>query len=393
MTHLIRKYLCGFAAVLSVMALVGCKEEEIAEAKPMEVSVLKVGATSVAVKSELPGRTTAFMVSQVRARVDGIVVKRAFTEGEEVKAGQVLYQIDPAPFRAALNSAEANLERTMANSVAQNSLAQRYGALIAENAISRQEYENAVSAKAQADAEVRAAQATVEMARINLGYTDVVSPITGRIGISMVTPGAYVRASDATLMTTVQQTHPMYVDLSQSSADGLRLRADLLEGRLEKANANARGVKLTLEDGRTYSELGELKFADISVDQGTGTVTVRAVFPNKDRLLLPGMFVRAQLVEGQNTTAMLIPQTAIWHDQSGRPNVMTVDADSKIEQTVLTTAGMNGPNWVVTEGLTPGDQVVIQGRAKVRPGDAVTVVAADMKAFQVSENEVTADVQ
>nr|WP_177345329.1 efflux RND transporter periplasmic adaptor subunit [Pseudomonas sp. LPH1] len=358
-----------------------------------EVGVISVETSPVPVFSDLPGRTNAYLVAQVRARVDGIVLRREFTEGANVEAGQRLYKIDPAPYVAALNSAKATLARAQANLVAQNAQVERYKVLVAGNAISQQNYDNAVAAHAQAAADVASGQAAVEKAQINLGYTDIVSPITGRIGLSQVTPGAYVQAGDATLMATIQQLDPMYVDLTQSSVDGLKLRTDIQEGRLQTQGSNAATVTLTLENGRSYEEVGTLQFSDVSVNQSTGSVTVRAVFPNKNNTLLPGMFVRARLEEGVNNNAMLVPQTGITHDQAGRPITMVVGADNKVSLVTLTTAGTSGSNWVVTSGLKPGDQVIVQGVQKARPGDQVKPVPADLPAAataidtQSSENE------
>ncbi|RXT71126.1 efflux RND transporter periplasmic adaptor subunit [Pseudomonas syringae] len=363
--------------LLFVVALSGCeKQQEAAAPKPFEVGVITVKTSSVPVYSDLSGRTSAFLVSQVRARVDGIVLHREFTEGANVKAGQRLYKIDPAPYVAALNSAKATLARAKANLVAQNAQVERYEVLVAGNAISKQTYDNAVATHGQAAADVAAGQAAVERAQINLSYTDVVSPISGRIGVSDVTPGAYVQASGATLMATVQQLDPMYVDLTQSSASGLKMRTEIQEGRLQTQGSGAVKVALTLENGRAYSHVGKLQFSDVSVDQGTGSVTVRAVFPNKDQMLLPGMFVRARLEEGTNAGAMLIPQVGITHDQSGRPIALVVGPDDKVSQAVLTTAGTRGSDWVVTSGLKPGDRVIVEGTGKVRPGALVKTVPA-----------------
>jgi membrane fusion protein (multidrug efflux system) len=374
-SHL-RPACCGGLVAL-LAALYGCSKPEAApEPKIFEVGVVTVENSPVPVFSNLPGRTNAYLVSQVRARVDGIVLRREFTEGSNVKAGQRLYKIDPAPYIAALNSAKATLARAQANLVAQNAQIERYKVLVAGNAISRQNYDNAVAAQGQAVADVASGKAAVERAQINLGYTDVVSPIDGRIGLSDVTPGAYVQASGATLMTTVQQLDPMYVDLTQSSADGLKLRTDIQEGRLQTQGSGAAKVTLTLENGRAYTHVGKLQFSDVSVDQGTGSVTVRAVFPNKDQTLLPGMFVRARLEEGTNASAMLIPQVGITHDQSGRPIALVVGPDDKVSQAVLTTAGTRGADWIVTSGLKPGDRVIVQGTGKARPGSKVKPVPA-----------------
>ena len=306
-----------------------------------EVGVVTVQPQAVPVFSELPGRTSAFLVAQVRARVDGIVLRREFTEGTDVKAGQRLYKIDPAPYVAALNSAKATLAKAQANLVTQNALVARYKVLVAANAVSKQDYDNAVATQ-EAAADVAAGKAAVDTAQINLGYTDVVSPITGRVGISQVTPGAYVQASQATLMSTVQQLDPVYVDLTQSSLEGLKLRQDVQSGRLKTSGPGAAKVSLILEDGKTYSEAGKLQFSDVTVDQATGSVTIRAVFPNPGRVLLPGMFVRARIEEGVNENAFLVPQIGVTHDQKGQAIAMVVNASNKVEPRPLKTTGMQG---------------------------------------------------
>lgn len=379
MSHADVKIACrgGFVALL--IALAGCSKPEAASPpRVFEVGVMTVKTSSVPVFSNLPGRTSAYLVSQVRARVDGIVLRREFTEGSTVKAGQRLYKIDPAPYIAALNSAKATLSRAQANLVAQDAQVQRYKVLVEGNAISRQNYDNALAAQGQAVADVAAGRAMVERAEINLSYTDVVSPISGRIGLSEVTPGAYVQASDATLMTTVQQLDPMYVDLTQSSADGLKLRTDIQEGRLHTEGNDAARVTLTLENGRQYEQVGKLQFSDVSVNQSTGSVTVRAVFSNPSGTLLPGMFVRARLEEGTNNGAMLIPQVGVTHDQSGRAIALIVGTDEKVSQAVLTTAGTRGADWIVTSGLEPGDRVIVQGTDNARPGAKVKTVPAQL---------------
>jgi membrane fusion protein (multidrug efflux system) len=374
-------YFPGVVTLLA-LALAGCGEKASAPppAQPVEVGVVTVANSPVGVYSDLPGRTSAFLVAQVRARVDGIVQSREFTEGAVVKAGQRLYKIDPAPYVAALNSAKATLARAQANLVAQNAQVERYKVLVAGNAVARQTYDNAVATQGQALADVESGKAAVATAQINLGYTDVVSPISGRIGLSQVTPGAYVQASGATLMATVQQLDPMYVDLTQSSVEGLKLRGDIQEGRLQTQGANAAKVSLTLEDGRRYADAGKLQFSDVSVDQGTGSVTVRAVFPNKGGILLPGMFVRARLEQGINNNAMLVPQVGVTHDQSGRAVALLVGADDKVSQVVLTTTGTRGSDWIVTGGIKPGDRVIVQGTEKARPGAQVKPVPAQLAA-------------
>ncbi|MPV56645.1 efflux transporter periplasmic adaptor subunit [Burkholderia sp. HI2761] len=354
------------------------KKESAPPPQTPEVGVVTVQPQSVPVFTDLPGRTSAFLVAQVRARVDGIVLRREFTEGTDVKAGQRLYKIDPAPYIAALNSAKATLAKAQANLVTQNALVARYKVLVAANAVSKQDYDNAVATQGQAAADVAAGKAAVDTAQINLGYTDVVSPISGRVGISQVTPGAYVQASQATLMSTVQQLDPVYVDLTQSSLEGLKLRQDVQSGRLKTSGPGAAKVSLILEDGKTYSESGKLQFSDVTVDQTTGSVTIRAVFPNPGRVLLPGMFVRARIEEGVNENAFLVPQIGVTHDQKGQAVAMVVNASNKVEPRPLKTTGMQGPNWIVEGGLQAGDHVIVQGVDKVRPGATVKSVPAQL---------------
>ncbi|WP_175768865.1 efflux RND transporter periplasmic adaptor subunit [Burkholderia cenocepacia] len=354
------------------------KKESAPPPQTPEVGVVTVQPQAVPVFTDLPGRTSAFLVAQVRARVDGIVLRREFTEGTDVKVGQRLYKIDPAPYIAALNSAKATLAKAQANLVTQNALVARYKVLVAANAVSKQDYDNAVATQGQAAADVAAGKAAVDTAQINLGYTDVVSPISGRVGISQVTPGAYVQASQATLMSTVQQLDPVYVDLTQSSLEGLKLRQDVQSGRLKTSGPGAAKVSLILEDGKTYSEPGKLQFSDVTVDQTTGSVTIRAVFPNPGRVLLPGMFVRARIEEGVNENAFLVPQIGVTHDQKGQAIAMVVNASNKVEPRPLKTTGMQGQNWIVEGGLQAGDHVIVQGVDKVRPGATVKTVPAQL---------------
>ncbi|CAB3796869.1 putative efflux pump periplasmic linker TtgA [Paraburkholderia caffeinitolerans] len=369
--------LITFATAAVVLAACGQKNSAPPPQTP-EVGVVAVQPTSVPVVTELPGRTNAFLVAQVRARVDGIVLRREFTEGSVVKAGQRLYKIDPAPYIAALNNAKAALAKAKANLVTQNALVARYKVLVAANAVSKQDYDNAVAAQGQAQADVDSGKAAVDTAQINLGYTDVVSPITGKVGISQVTPGAYVQASQATLMSTVQQMDPVYVDLTQSSLDGLKLRRAVEAGRLKTNGPDAAKVSLVLEDGRTYSQQGKLQFTDVTVDQTTGSVTIRALFPNPDRVLLPGMFVRARIDEGTNENAFLVPQVGVQHDQKGQATVLLVDKDNKVVPHIIVTSGTQGQDWVVESGLNAGDRVIVQGTEKVRPGATVKAVDAHL---------------
>jgi len=361
---------------LLLLALAGChrKEQVSAIAPPPEVSVVSVRGQPVPVTTELPGRTAAYLVAQVRARVDGIVLEREFREGSDVRANQRLYQIDPAPYRVALDSALAAQQKAQSNLVSARALAERYAVLLPGNGVSRQDYDNAVAAEGQAVADVAAAAAAVAQAKINLGYTSVASPIAGRIGPSAVTPGAYVQASAATLLSTVQQIDPIYVDLNQSSVEGLKLRRDVAAGRVKVNGPGGAKVTLLLEDGSTYPLAGKLEFSDISVDANTGSVTVRAVFPNPDRLLLPGMFVRARLEQGVNQGAMLLPQESVTHDARGQALALVVDGQNKVEQRVLQATRMFETQWVVQGGLAEGERVIVAGLQKVRPGMTVRAV-------------------
>ncbi|SPB14969.1 RND family efflux transporter MFP subunit [Caballeronia novacaledonica] len=369
--------LIGITTAALIAAGCGEKPPAMASHTP-EVGVVTLASVAVPVTSELTGRTSAFLDAQVRARVDGIVLRREFTEGSVVKAGQRLYKIDPAPYIAQLNNAKASFAKAQANLVSTTAQADRYKVLVASNAVSKQDYDNAVAALGQAEADVAAAKAAIDAAQINLGHTDVTAPVSGQTGISQVTPGAYVQAAQATWMATVQQLDPMYVDLTQSSLDGLRLRRQIQEGRLSTSGPNAAKVTLILEDGRVYPEQGRLQFSDVTVDPSTGSVTVRAIFPNKDRVLLPGMFVRARFEEGVNPNALVVPVQGVTHDQKGTALAMVVGKDNKVAMRPLVTSGTHGQNWVVESGLNPGDRVIVEGIDKARPGMDVKAVPAHL---------------
>lgn len=375
--------LISIATAAVILAACGQKQSAPPPQAP-EVGVIDVKTSAVPVLTELPGRTSAFLVAQVRARVDGIVLRREFTEGSEVKAGQRLYKIDPAPYLASLNSAKATLAKAQANLASTTAQASRYKVLVAANAVSKQDYDNAVASQGQAVADVASAKAAVDTAQINLGYTDVVAPITGRTGVSQVTPGAYVQASAATLMDTIQQLDPVYVDLTQSSLEGLKLRRDIQAGRVKTNGAGAAKVTLILEDGQTYAEQGKLQFADVTVDPSTGSVTLRAIVPNPNRVLLPGMFVRARIEEGINENAMLVPQIGVTHNQKGEAVALVVGQDNKVVPHTIVTSGMRGANWIVESGLQSGDRVIVQGTEKVKPGMTVKPVPAQLGAAAAS---------
>jgi len=363
----------AFAATL----LAGCNRANPAPPPPPpQVSVVSLHPGPVPISIELPGRTNPFLVAQVRARVDGIVLAREFREGSDVKKGQRLYQIDPAPYTAALNSATAMLQKAEANLASTTAQAERYKVLVAANAVSKQDYDNAVSTQQQAAADVATGKAAVAVAQINLGYTNVVSPIAGRSGISQVTQGAFVQASAATLMTTVQQIDPIYVDVTQSSVEGLQLRRDIASGQLKLTGPNQAKVALLLEDGTQYKEIGALQFTDITVDPGTGSVTVRAIFPNPHSVLLPGMFVRAHIEAGVNDHAYLVPQVGVTHDPKGQATALVVGPDNKVALRKLSLAGTRGSAWIVDGGLNDGDRVIVGGVQKAQPGGLVQAVEA-----------------
>jgi membrane fusion protein (multidrug efflux system) len=364
------------AALAALLAACSRKPPPAPAAGPVEVGVVTNQPTSVTLSRELPGRTSAFKVAEVRARVNGIVLKRLFEEGSDVKQGQPLYRIDPAPYEAALQSARAQLARAEASFANARIQAERMSELVRANAVSRQEHDDALAALKTSEADVAAGRAAVEAARINVGYTTVNAPVSGRIGRSAVTEGAYVQAAQATLLATIQQLDPVYVDLTQSTAEVLRLRRDLESGKLQRADDGGAKVTLLLEDGREYARPGTLQFADVTVDPTTGSIALRAIVPNPGRELLPGMFVRARLAEGVNPQALLVPQQGVTRDQKGNPTALVVNAEKKVERRELATDRAIGDAWLVTKGIAAGDQVVVEGLQKVRPGAEVTAVPA-----------------
>ena len=357
------------AMLAAFLTISGCssKKQEPAGAPP-EVAVVTVHHASVPVTTELPGRTAPFLVAQVRARVDGIVQQRDFAEGGVVTANQRLYQIDPAPYRAALDSAQATLSRARANVESTKAQAERDKVLVAGNAVSKQAYVNAVAAQGQAEADVASGVAAVRTAAINLGYTDVIAPISGRVGPSLVTQGAYVQASAATLMATIQQTDPIYVDLNETSVEGLQLQQRVASGQVKLNGPDQATVRLLLEDGTEYAQTGTLQFTDITVDPGTGSVTVRAIFPNPQGVLLPGAFVRARIDQGTDARAMLVPQDGVTHDRSGRATVLIVSADNTVALRTVSATRTFGTNWVIEGGLNDGERVIVSGVQRVHPG-------------------------
>lgn len=340
-------------------------------APPPEVNVTTIQPQQIVLTTELPGRTSAFLVAEIRPQVNGLIQKRLFAEGSDVKAGEVLYQIDPAPFQAALNSAEAALARSRANLPSVRSRVARYKELLADRAVSQQDFDDANSALSQVEADMQYFTAAAETARINLGYTKVVAPISGRIGRSNVTDGALVTAYQPMPLATIQQLDPIYVDVTQSTADLLRLKRRVAGGQLDPNGADANKARLTLEDGSEYPLEGTLQFRDVTVDPTTGSSILRIVFPNPKGTLLPGMFVRASVKEGLNKQAMLIPQQAVTRDAKGNPLTMIVGPNGQVQPRPLTLDREIGDKWLVTAGLGSNDHVITEGMQKVRPGMVV----------------------
>ncbi|HQV07987.1 MAG TPA: efflux RND transporter periplasmic adaptor subunit [Thauera sp.] len=338
---------------------------------PPAVTVMTLKTESVPMVAELPGRTTSFLIAELRPQVTGIVTERAFNEGSEVKAGQVLYRIDPAPYQAAYDSAKATLARAEANAQVARIKAERHAGLVKIEAVSKQAHDDVQAGLKQAQAEVAAAKAALDKAKIDLDYTRLKSPIAGRIGRSAVTAGALVTANQAQALATVQQLDPIYVDLTQSSADMLRLRNEVAAGRLLAGAKGEVPVKLILEDGSEYAAEGRLALSEVTVDEGTGSVTLRAKFSNADGVLLPGMYVRARLPQGTRSDAILVPHKALSRDPLGNALVMAVDAESKVVARPVQVAQSLGENWVVTGGVKAGERIIVEGLQKVRPGAAV----------------------
>jgi membrane fusion protein (multidrug efflux system) len=353
-------------SVALAFGLAGCGSGDQTPHRPApEVGVVIIRAQSVNLTVELPGRTVPYAISDVRPQVSGIIQKRLFVEGSEVKQGDTLYQIDPKPYQADYDSAVATLATAKAKDV-------RYAALLKENAIAPQTYDDARAAYLQA-------KAAADTARINLGYTKVKAPISGRIGISAVTEGALVTANQATALTTIQTLDPIYVDIAQSSSQLLQLRQAVARGQLDQNAPVVADVTLQLEDGTAYSQTGKLQFADVTVDPTTGAVTLRALFPNPQHFLLPGMYVRAVISEGIDPHAILAPQEGVARDIKGEPTALVVGKHNKVEQRTLTVSRTIGADWLVTSGLKPGDRLIVEGTQKAQPGMAVDAVPASSK--------------
>lgn len=362
--------------IMSATLLSACDEQNTQQGHIPEpqVTVHIVKTAPLAVTTELPGRTSAFRVAQVRPQVSGIILQRHFTEGSDVEAGQSLYQIDPATYQADYDSAKAELGKSEAAAQIAHLTVKRYVPLVGTKYISQQEYDQAIADARQADAVVVAAKASVESARINLAYTKVTSPIGGRIGKSNVTEGALVTNGQTTELATVQQLDPIYVDVTQSSSDFMRLKQSVEQGNLQKENT-ASNVELLMENGQPYPLKGTLQFSDVTVDESTGSITLRAVFPNPQHTLLPGMFVRARVDEGTQPNAMLVPQQGVTRTPRGDATVMVVKTDNTVETRNVVAAQAIGNQWLISDGLKAGEKVIVSGLQKVHPGAKVTTVS------------------
>ncbi|EJB8471907.1 efflux RND transporter periplasmic adaptor subunit [Citrobacter freundii] len=369
MTKTARFSLLPSFIIISAALLAGCNDQGETQAHPTEpqVTVHVVEAAPLAVTTELPGRTNAFRIAEVRPQVSGIVLKRNFTEGSDVEAGQSLYQIDPATYQADYDSAKGELAKNEAAAAIAHLTVKRYVPLVGTKYISQQEYDQAIADARQADASVIAAKAAVESARINLAYTKVTSPISGRIGKSSVTEGALVTNGQATALATVQQLDPIYVDVTQSSNDFMRLKQSIAQGSLHKDNTSST-VELVMENGQSYPLKGTLQFSDVTVDESTGSITLRAVFPNPQHTLLPGMFVRARVDEGVQPNAILVPQQGVTRTPRGDATVMVVNDKSQAETRPVVAVQAIGDKWLISEGLQSGDKVIVSGLQKARPG-------------------------
>lgn len=367
-----------FGFFFSALLIASCdksasKDETKAKNLP-EVGVVVVKLQTQPIITELSGRTTARMIAEIRPQVGGIIQKRQFTEGSNVKAGDLLYQIDASPYQATYASAKANVGKSEASLTSLKSRADRYAELVKINAVSKQENDDIRASLKQGEADLALSMAALETARINLNYTRIVAPISGRIDTSAVSPGALVTANQEAVLTTIQQLDPIYVDVTQSSNELLRLKRELANGKLKKANNNEAPIKVILEDGTIYNHEGLLKVSGVTVNPTSGAVTLRAIVPNKEGLLLPGMYVRARLEEAVNEKAILVPQQSVSRNSQGEAIVLVVNPESKVELRTLTAEKSIGNQWLVTNGLATGDQVIVDGMQKIKVGDKVKPV-------------------
>jgi membrane fusion protein (multidrug efflux system) len=344
---------------------------------PPEVGVVEVQPKPFTLTTELPGRTAALRVSEVRPQVSGILQKRLFEEGSTVKAGQVLYQIDPAPYNAAVQRAAAEVQRARAASEVARLKAERFAPLAKAGAVPKQDNDDVQANYREAEANVQSAQAALDTARIDLGYTRITAPIDGVISESFITEGALVTLGQAQPLARVTQLDPIYVDIQRPTAEMLRLQREFTQGQLQRNGPGSARLELVLEDGSVYPQAGQLQFSGVTVDLGTGSVNLRATFPNPDKLLLPGMYVRGRLQEGVEPNALLVPQRAVSRDAQGAATVYVVGADNKLEPRVIETRRAAGDAWLVGKGLAAGDRVVVRGPLRLMPGMPVTPVPAD----------------
>lgn len=360
------------------MFLSACEKNasQSTQSTPPEVTVMTIKMEEISLPKELPGRTVAHRIAEIRPQIDGLIIRRYFKEGSDVKKGEDLYQIDPALYKAAYDSAKASLAKSKALLNTNRLKVDRYKALIETRAISRQDYDDAVATLKQTEADVMLGKAAVETAQINLSYTTIKAPISGRIGRSSVTEGTLVTANQPTALSTVQQLDPMYIDLTQSSNDVLELKRELEKGHLKKVDEKHAKVHLILENAEIYKEFGSLEFTDVTVDTSTGAVILRALFPNPNQDLLPGMFVRAQLIEAMNANALLAPQRGITRDRTGNATAFVVNAQNVVELRIVKTDKMIGKSWVISKGLNVGDQIIIEGIQKIKPGMSVKPIEA-----------------
>lgn len=373
-TKLFSKIFLLSCAILAGLTITGCgkKERGMPQMGPPEVAVITAQPQKVTVTTELPGRTSAFLIAEVRPQVSGIVQKTLFTEGGNVKEGDLLYQIESSSYKATYDNAIAALERSEASLPPIKLRVERYRALLAEKAVGQQEYDETFAAMKQVEADIKYWKTVVESARINLEHTRVTAPISGRIGKSNITAGALATAHQGIPFTTIQQIDPIYVDVLQSNAELLQLQNNLASGKMK--NSQRTRVRLLLEDGTPYTSQGTVQFSDISVNPDTGSVVLRILFPNPKHQLLPGMFVRAVLEEGTFEKAFLIPQQAVQRDPKGTPSVLTVNQSSLVEPKVVTIEKAIGNKWLVSAGIKAGDAIIMEGVQRARPGSPVKAV-------------------
>lgn len=364
--------------LLATIGLAGCERKHAPpHMPPPQVGIVTMHTQSVSIDTDLPGRTDAYEQAEVRPQVSGVIVERTFEQGADLKAGQLLYKINPAPYQAAYDQAKGQLANAIAAEVRARGQLERYKPLAAAHAVSRQDYDNALAAEDEARAQIAAQKGALDAAAVNLGYTNVRTPIAGRIGRALLTPGALVTANQTTQIAVVTRLDPIYVDVNLPAVDMLRFRAELAKGQIQRTASGDPEVALRLEDGTPYPHQGRLELSEVIVDEATGTLVMRAVFPNPDHLLLPGLFVHARVTEGSDPNTILVPQVAVQRDPKGDAVVMVVNADNTVQQRTIEIGRAINADWVATSGLNTGDRVIVSGLQKVMPGQKVQPVAAD----------------